>query len=229
VPPLRIAVAGASGKLGSAFCALVGAESDLALVARIAPSLPDRSVAEVLVRTTVDVLVDVTRPDAVVANVEAAIAHGVPCVVGTTGFAAAYERLDADARAAGVPVLVAPNFAIGAVLLIRFAEAAAAHLRDAVIVEEHAPTKLDRPSGTAALTADRIARAGAPRPEIASVRLPGVVANQSVIFGATGQTLELRHVTTSRDAFVPGMLAAVRGVRALPAGLHVGLEHVLFD
>ena len=226
-PTIRIAVAGASGKLGSAFCRLVVQEDDLELVARLSPSLGTGSVADALASTPTDVLVDVTRPDAVVANVEAAIAAGVASVVGTSGFSEQHDRLGEAAAAAGVPVLVVPNFAIGAVLLMRFAVEAARHMPAAAILEEHAATKLDRPSGTAVRTADLIEATGAPRPEISSLRLPGVVANQSVVFGALGQTLELRHVTTSRDAFVPGMLVAVRGVRALAPGLHVGLEHVL--
>jgi 4-hydroxy-tetrahydrodipicolinate reductase len=165
--------------------------------------------------------VDFTRPDAVLENAAACLAAGVPVVVGTSGFDT--DALDAAARSAGVPCLYAPNFAVGAVLMIRFAAEAARALPRAEIVELHADTKLDAPSGTAKATA---ARMGAAVP-IHSVRLPGLVAHQEVILGGPGETLTIRHDTTSREAFVPGVLRAVEAVRTLPPGLTVGLDALL--
>jgi 4-hydroxy-tetrahydrodipicolinate reductase len=233
----KVAVAGASGRLGGPVCAAVAAADDLELVARIAPSLVGTAadafgaVDNALVAEHVDVLVDVTRPDRVEPHVGAAIAAGVPVVLCTTGFGdEAASRLDAAAQARGVPLFYAPNFAVTAVLMMRLAVEAARHVPDCEIVEEHASTKLDRPSGTALHTARLIAEAtsGEP-PPISSLRLPGLVANQSVIFGAQAQTLEIRHVTTSREAFVPGVLLAVRRVRDLPPGLTIGLDRLLFE
>jgi 4-hydroxy-tetrahydrodipicolinate reductase len=227
-------VAGATGKLGAPICAGIEQADDLTLVARIARSLTDgdpgafASVEQALAVATVDVLVDVTAPGAVEGHVRAAIAAGVPCVVGTTGLQRA-TLLDLDARAGerGVSVFYAPNFAVGAVLMMRFAAEAARHMPASEIVEEHAETKADRPSGTAIHTADLIAKTGAIRPPIHSVRLPGLVAHQSVLFGAAGQTLTIRHDTTSREAFVPGVLLAIRAIPALPPGLTVGLDALM--
>ena len=168
-----------------------------------------------------DVAVDFTRPDAVLANAAACLEARVPFVVGTTGFDA--DALDRAAREAGVPCLYAPNFAVGAVLMMRFAEEAARSLPRAEIVELHADTKLDAPSGTAKATA---ARMGGEVP-IHSVRLPGLVAHQEVILGGPGETLTIRHDTSSREAFVPGVLKALEAVRTLPPGLTVGLETLL--
>jgi len=168
-----------------------------------------------------DVAVDFTQPDAVLANVASCLAEGVPVVVGTSGFDAAV--LDRAARDAGVPCFYAPNFAVGAVLMMRFAEEASRLLPRAEIVELHAETKVDAPSGTAKATAARMG-GGVP---IHSVRLPGLVAHQEVILGGAGETLTIRHDTTSRAAFVPGVLRAVEAVRSLPPGLAVGLETLL--
>ena len=168
-----------------------------------------------------DVAVDFTRPDAVLENAAACLAAGVPLVVGTSGFD--HEALDRAARDAGVPCFYAPNFAVGAVLMMRFAEEAARSLPRAEIVELHADTKLDAPSGTAKATAARM-RGEVP---IHSVRLPGLVAHQEVILGGRGETLTIRHDTTSRDAFVPGVLRALDAVRTLPPGLTVGLDALL--
>jgi len=167
-----------------------------------------------------DVAVDFTRPDAVLASAARCVAAGVPVVVGTTGFD--LDALDRLARDAGVPCFHAPNFAIGAVLMMRFAEEASRSLRGE-IVELHAETKLDAPSGTAKATAERMGE-GVP---IHSVRLPGLVAHQEVILGGPGETLTIRHDTTSREAFVPGVLRAIEAVRALPPGLAVGLDSLL--
>jgi 4-hydroxy-tetrahydrodipicolinate reductase len=168
-----------------------------------------------------DATVDFTRPDAVEGNVLACLAQGVPAVVGTTGFDQA--TIDAAAREAGLPCFFAPNFAIGAVLMMRFAAEAARHLPRAEIVELHADTKVDAPSGTAKATAELI---GGDVP-IHSVRLPGLVAHQEVLFGGDGQLLTIRHDTFHREAFVPGVLLALEKVRSLPPGLTVGLEQLL--
>ena len=168
-----------------------------------------------------DAAVDFTRPDAVVDNVRRVLEAGVPCVIGTTGFD--QEQVDALARERGLPVFFAPNFALGAVLMMRFAAEAGKLLPDAAIVELHHETKLDAPSGTAKATA---ALLGGDTP-IHSVRLPGLVAHQEVIFGARGQTLTIRHDTTSREAFVPGVLLALEALRTLPPGLTVGLDTIL--
>jgi 4-hydroxy-tetrahydrodipicolinate reductase len=168
-----------------------------------------------------EAMVDFTRPDAVAGNVEAAVAAGVPCVVGTSG--ADLSAVGEKARAAGVAVFVAPNFALGAVLMIRFAAEAARHLPRAEIVELHNDTKLDSPSGTAKATA--AAMGG--EPPIHSVRLPGLVAHQEVLLGGPGQLLTIRHDTLSREAFVPGVLLALEKLPELPAGLTAGLEALL--
>jgi len=228
----RVLVSGATGRLGAPICAAVAAADDLVLAGRVARSLgggdgfPDLAAA--IADTRAEVVIDVTRPDAAEAHCLAAIAAGVPLVLGTTGMAAeGAARVDAAARAAGVPVLFCPNFAITAVLMMRFAAEAARVLPDAAIVEEHHVAKVDAPSGTAKRTADLIEAAAGTRPPISSLRLPGVVANQSVVFGAPAQTLEIRNVTTSVEAFVPGALLAARRVGGLGGGLHVGLELVL--
>lgn len=164
-----------------------------------------------------DAMVDFTRPDAVAANVRAAVAAGVPSVVGTTGW-------DTDEfRDAPVSVFYAPNFAIGAVLMMRFAAEAAKHLDRAEIVELHHAAKLDAPSGTAKLTAERM---GGDVP-IHSVRLPGLNAHQEVILGDAGQTLSIRHDAISREAYTPGVLLALEKLPSLPPGLTVGLDALL--
>ena len=167
-----------------------------------------------------DVAVDFTRPDAVLDNVAQCLAADVSVVIGTTGFDV--EELDRRAREAGVPCFYAPNFALGAVLMMRFAEQASRAFARAEIVELHAETKLDAPSGTAKATAARLGDV-----PIHSVRLPGLVAHQEVIFGGSGETLTIRHDTTSREVFAPGVLRAIEAVRDLPPGLTVGLEQLL--
>jgi 4-hydroxy-tetrahydrodipicolinate reductase len=165
--------------------------------------------------------VDFTRPEAVEDNVRVCLEAGVPVVVGTTGFD--QERVATLARMHELPVFYAPNFALGAVLMMRFAAEAGKLMPHAEIVELHHETKLDAPSGTAKATAELLP-AGTP---IHSVRLPGLVAHQEVIFGGPGQTLTIRHDTTSREAFVPGVLLALERLRGLPPGLTVGLEALL--
>ena len=164
-----------------------------------------------------DAMVDFTRPDAVVANVRAAAAAGVPSVVGTTGWD--------PQELADVPVAVfyAPNFAIGAVLMMRFAVEAAPHFERAEIVELHHASKVDAPSGTAKLTAQRMGG----DIEIHSVRLPGLNAHQEVLLGGPGELLTIRHDTLSREAFVPGVLLALERLPQLPPGLTVGLDQIL--
>ena len=168
-----------------------------------------------------DVAVDFTRPEAVEANVQLCLEAGVPVVIGTTGWDE--ERVAALARVHELPVFYAPNFSLGAVLMMRFAEEAAAVMQGAEIVELHHETKVDAPSGTAKATAARI---GGDVP-IHSVRLPGLVAHQEVLFGGPGEILTIRHDTTSREAFVPGVLRALERVRDLPPGLTVGLDAIV--
>jgi len=171
-----------------------------------------------------DGAIDFTQPTSVHGNVLACIEQGVPVVIGTTGMTAEQvAELDAKARAAGVPLLIAANFAIGAVLMMRFAAEAVKWLPKAEIIELHHDTKLDSPSGTAKVTAQLM---GGNVP-IHSVRLPGLVANQEVILGAQGQTLTIRHDTTSREAFVPGVLLALERVGSLAPGLTHGLDTLL--
>jgi 4-hydroxy-tetrahydrodipicolinate reductase len=168
-----------------------------------------------------EAMVDFTAPEAAVPNVLAALAAGVPCVVGTSGWETA--EVDARAREAGLAVFFAPNFAIGAVLMMRFAAQAGGYLRDAEIVELHADTKKDAPSGTARATAALLPG----DPPIHSVRLPGLVAHQEVLFGGRGELLTIRHDTTSREAFAPGVLLALERLPTLPPGLTVGLDTLL--
>jgi 4-hydroxy-tetrahydrodipicolinate reductase len=168
-----------------------------------------------------DAAVDFTRPDAVVDDVRACVDAGVPCVVGTTAFE--HDAVDAYAREHGVPCFHAPNFSLGAVLMMRFAAEASRYLPRAEIVELHHESKLDAPSGTAKATAERLG-GGVP---IHSVRLPGLVAHQEVILASEGQTLTIRHDAYTREAFVPGVLLALDRVRSLPPGLTVGLDRFL--
>jgi 4-hydroxy-tetrahydrodipicolinate reductase len=168
-----------------------------------------------------DAMIDFTVPDAVERNVLAALEHHVPCVIGTSGFD--HQRVDELARDANVPCFHAPNFAIGAVVMMRLAEEAAAYFPRAEIIELHNEAKRDAPSGTAKATAERLA-AGA---EIHSVRLPGLVAHQEVLFGDEGQLLTIRHDAFSREAYAPGVLLAIERVKSLPPGLTVGLETLL--
>jgi 4-hydroxy-tetrahydrodipicolinate reductase len=182
----------------------------------LAPALEQHG--HVLVETLADAaaMVDFTGPDAALPNVQAAVDAGVPCVVGTSGW-------DTEAvRDAPVTVFYAPNFALGAVLMMRFAEEAVRYLPRAEIVELHHETKLDAPSGTARATAERLG--GVP---IHSVRLPGLVAHQEVLLGGRGELLTIRHDTTSREAFVPGVLLALEKLSTLPPGLTVGLDALL--
>jgi 4-hydroxy-tetrahydrodipicolinate reductase len=245
---VKVAVVGAAGRMGKETCRAVEAAADLELVARIDR---DGTVADAA-KVGAQVVVDFTVPDAVMANIEDALAHGLHVVVGTSGFTD--ERLAAvraliDSAAAGLGVVVAPNFALGAVLLMRFAREAAAHFESVEIVETHHPDKVDAPSGTAIHTAQVIAAArraagvdsapdatrrsldgargatvdGVP---VHSVRLRGAVAHEEVAFGNAGEILTLRHDSLDRAGFMPGVLLAVRQVPSRP-GLTVGLEPLL--
>ena len=187
----------------------------------LAPAV--EAAGHVLVTTLGDAaaMVDFTSPQAGLANVQAALAAGVPAVIGTSGLD--YGRIDTEARAAGVAVLYAPNFALGAVLMLRFAAEAAKLLPRAEIVELHNEAKADAPSGTAAATAELLG--GDVR--IHSVRLPGLVAHQEILFGGEGQLLTIRHDAFSREAYVPGVLLALERLPSLPAGLTVGLDTLL--
>ena len=168
-----------------------------------------------------EAMIDFTTPDAVEANVGAALERGVPCVIGTSSFDE--SKIDALARERGLACFHAPNFALGAVLMMRFAEEAARHMPRAEIIELHNEAKKDAPSGTAKATARLIGG----DPTIHSVRLPGLVAHQEVLFGGDGQLLTIRHDTFSREAFVPGVLLALERLDTLPPGLTVGLDTLL--
>jgi 4-hydroxy-tetrahydrodipicolinate reductase len=212
---VRVALFGHQGKVGSVLTpALEAAGHEVRGVGR----------GEEAHLSGVDAAVDFTQPDAAAGNVRAALELGVPAVVGTSGVSGAeLEELDALARDRSLQLLVVPNFAIGAVLMMRFAEAAAEYLPSTEIVELHEEGKKDAPSGTARATAERLPG----EPPIHSVRLPGLVAHQEVLLGGEGQLLTIRHDTFSREAFVPGVLLALEKLATLPPGLTVGLERLL--
>ena len=253
---IRVGVIGATGRVGSEVCRAVHAASDLELAAGISQSKAGAKASEALglegsdlvlagnldsfVEAGVEVAVDFTKGEFAPEHVAWSIEHGVHIVVGTTGF-----EVDEAWRDAPVGVFVAPNFAIGAVLMQRFATEAARHLPAVEIVELHHDGKADAPSGTAAATAEAVAAArteawAGPSAEsvpgvrggersgirIHSIRLPGLVAHQEVIFGGQGQTLTIRHDSTDRTSFVPGVLLAIRWVPSHP-GLTVGLDAIL--
>jgi 4-hydroxy-tetrahydrodipicolinate reductase len=250
---IRVAVAGAAGRMGETVCAAVEGATDMELVGRADPRL-DRTLEQVLRDSHPEVVVDFTLPDTALQNALECIEAGVHVVIGTTGFDLAAlpkhsgtqrqgdsrrthdysgehseSHSEEPAGTARANVFIAPNFAIGAVLMMRFAAEAAKHMQKAEIIELHHDRKLDAPSGTAARTAKLMAEAsGGPEPQIHSVRLPGIVANQEVILGDLAQTLTIRHDTTGRESFMPGVLLAIRGVRTLASSPTVGLEHLLF-
>ena len=209
---MRVAVFGARGKVGGVMATALAEEGH---------EVVGIDLGDPVALDGCDAAVDFTQPDAVEGDVAACVQAGVPCVVGTTGFDR--DAVDRLAREHGVAVFHAPNFAIGAVLMMRFAAEAARHLPKGEIVELHHDTKLDAPSGTAKATAEAM-DGDVP---IHSVRLPGLVAHQEVILGGRGQTLTIRHDTTSRDAFVPGVILALEHVRELPPGLTLGLDALL--
>jgi 4-hydroxy-tetrahydrodipicolinate reductase len=217
---IRVGVAGAAGRMGETVCRAVEGADDLTLAARADPQL---GVALPEVLGDCDVVVDFTEPASALPNARACVAAGVHVVLGTTGF-----DLDELETLRGANVFAAPNFAIGAVLMMRFAAEAARHMARAEIVELHHDGKLDAPSGTAKRTAELMAQAGGEPVTIHSVRLPGLVAHHEVILGDVGQTLTIRHDSTARESFMPGVLLAIRRVSTLERSPLVGLEHLLF-
>jgi 4-hydroxy-tetrahydrodipicolinate reductase len=220
---IRVGVAGAAGKMGQAVCAAVEAAADTELAAKADPAL-GVELGEIL--GEVDVVVDFTVPDTALANVEACLAAGVHAVVGTTGFDLEAARAAAERSTANC--FVAPNFAIGAVLMMVLAQQIAPHMPECELIELHHDRKLDAPSGTAKRTQELIDAAGGNvHQPIHSVRLPGLVAHQEVIFGGEGQTLSIRHDSIDRRSFMPGVLLAVRRVGELPDRFTVGLEKML--
>ena len=256
---IRVLVAGALGRMGRTVVDAVRREPDLELAAMVdtafasaeegaagVPGVPEfATLAQCLEQVSADVAVDFTVPDSVFANVIACLEHGVSCVVGTTGLSAEQlEAIEAGCRESGASCLVAPNFAIGAVLMMDIAQVVARYMPFCEITELHHDRKLDAPSGTALRTADMIAAARVECPEtpgpegsvarglvhngipIHSVRLPGLVAHQEIVFGGQGQTLSIRHDSISRESFMPGVVLAVRRVLSLD-GLAVGLEKVM--
>lgn len=236
----RVMVIGAKGKTGTCIVRGVVAADDLQLAGAV--DLDD-DLEAVLEREKPEVAVDFTAPDAVMTNVEAVLRHGAHAVIGTSGLQSGdLERLDALAQERKVGCLFGPNFALGAVLMMRFAEEAARHFPHCEIIERHHRTKLDAPSGTARATAERIAEARRTKPPDAeetenapgarggriadipvhAVRLPGSIAHQEILFGGPGETLTIRHDTADREVFVPGVLLAVRHIDK-----HTGLVHGL--
>ncbi|HEY6730182.1 MAG TPA: 4-hydroxy-tetrahydrodipicolinate reductase [Solirubrobacterales bacterium] len=219
----RVAVAGAAGKMGQAVCEAVEEADGLELTGRADPAL-GTELSEVL--PDADVVVDFTVPDTALANVRACLEAGVHAVVGTTGFDLGAAREAAEASQANC--FVAPNFAIGAVLLMEVSQTIAKHMPECEIVELHHDKKLDAPSGTAKRTQELIDAAGGNvHQPIHSVRLPGLVAHQEVIFGGVGQTLAIRHDSIDRRSFMPGVVLACRKVSGLSDRFTVGLEKLL--
>ncbi len=262
---IKVLIAGAAGKTARAVLAAVAKAEDMQLVAAVdlkkagedaglvagcgelgLSVQPDLAAA--LAAAKPDVMVDFTNPQAVLGNIRLGLAAGVPLVVGTTGIGPEErQQLDAESRAAGVPIFIAPNFALGAVLMMRFAQEAARYFPQVELIELHHDQKLDAPSGTAIKTLEMMAEnreehlQGAPGEfekisgsrggsyqgmHVHSVRLPGYVASQEVLFGGDGQVLSIRHDTFSRDSFAPGVLLAIRKVDKL-SGLVLGLEALL--
>ena len=217
---INVAVSGAAGRMGQTVCGAVEGADDMALVGRADPQL-DTGLQDVL--RDADVVVDFTTPDTALDNARQCLEAGVHCVMGTTG--ADFSGLEGVGSA---NLFVAPNFAIGAVLMMQAARMVAPHMPECEIVELHHDRKLDAPSGTAARTADLIRDAGGNVHEpIHSVRLPGLVAHHEVLFGGVGQTLSIRHDSISRESFMPGVLLAVRRVADLERSPTIGLENLL--
>ncbi|HEY5161178.1 MAG TPA: dihydrodipicolinate reductase C-terminal domain-containing protein [Gaiellaceae bacterium] len=212
---MRVAFFGCKGKVGTDICPALRAAGYDVMGVDVGTSFDLHNT---------DAIIDFTEASAVVKNVADALSHGIPCIVGTTGMSnEQLARLDELGKEAGKPVFLVPNFAIGAVLMMRFAREAAHYMERAEIVEMHHETKKDAPSGTAKATADLMGIG----PTIHSVRLPGLVAHQEVLFGGLGQLLTIRHDTFSRKAYLPGIVLALQKIDSLPPGLTVGLEALL--
>jgi len=223
--PIRVVVSGAAGRMGETVCEAVKGAQDMELAGRADPRL-DTKVGDVL--EGADVMVDFTTPDAAPANVSNAIEAGVHAVVGSTGFDLDELRATVMGADSEANCFVAPNFAIGAVLMMEVSKQIAAHMPEVEIIELHHDRKKDAPSGTAKRTAELIRDAGGNVHEpIHSVRLPGLVAHQEVTFGGEGQTLTIRHDSIDRFSFMPGVLLAIRKVADLPERFVVGLENLL--
>jgi 4-hydroxy-tetrahydrodipicolinate reductase len=219
----KVAVSGAAGRMGATVVNAVESADDLTLSGKADPATGTPLAA---VLEEADVVVDFSVPATALANVKECLAAGVHVVVGTTGFD--LEAAKAAAEESSANCFVAPNFAIGAVLMMVVSQTIARHMPDAEIIELHHDKKLDAPSGTAARTAELINAAGGKvREPIHSIRLPGLVAHQEVIFGGLGQTLSIRHDSIDRWSFMPGVLLAVRKVGDLPDSFTVGLEKLL--
>jgi len=260
---IRVLVAGAAGRMGSEVVRAITTAEGMAVVAAVDPAHEDDEVtdgcggtlvcggdlAHAIAESAPDVMVDFTHPSVVAGNLRIALAAGVDCVVGTTGLSEAAIAELANLIPEGTCLFVAPNFAIGAVLMMRFAEQAAAFMPSVEIIELHHDRKADAPSGTALRTAMLIDAARGTGPDtpgkdtelpgaegargavvggihVHSVRLPGLVAHQEVVFGGQGQTLTIRHDSIDRTSFMPGVVLAVRQVGAR-SGLVIGLEHLL--
>jgi 4-hydroxy-tetrahydrodipicolinate reductase len=222
---IRVAVSGAAGKMGETVCGAVEGADDMELTGRADPSL-DTPLGSVL--DGADVVVDFSTPDSAPDNIREILASGTHAVVGTSGFEHDAIRELAEGAPDGANCFIAPNFALGAVLMIEAAKQVAEHMTEVEIVELHRDSKLDAPSGTALHTADEIRAAGGNvHDPIHSIRLPGVLAHQEVIFGDEGQTLTIRHDSIDRSSFMPGVLLAVRKVADLPDRLTVGLDKLL--
>lgn len=220
---IKVAVSGAAGRMGQAVCETVEGAGDTELTGKADPAL-GVELADVLGEA--DVVVEFTTPATALANTKACLDAGVHVVVGTTGFD--HDELRSVAESSQANCFVAPNFAIGAVLLMEVVQKIAPHMPECEIVELHHDQKLDAPSGTAKRTAELISGAGGNVHEpIHSVRLPGLVAHQEVIFGGQGQTLSIRHDSIDRRSFMPGVLLAVQKVADLPDRFTVGLEKLL--
>lgn len=222
---IRVAVSGAAGRMGATVVEAVEAADGMEVAAKADPAL-DVSLADAL--KDADVMVEFSTPDSALENAVAAVEAGVHAVVGATGFDLDELRSRVEAADGDAKCFVAPNFAIGAVLMMQAAQLAARHMPECEIIELHHDRKLDAPSGTAKRTAELISEAGGNVHEpIHSVRLPGLVAHQEVIFGGEGQTLSIRHDSIDRHSFMPGVVLAVRSVGEMPERFVVGLEHLL--
>src|ERR1700687_12796 len=244
--PIRVAVAGYRGKVGSVLASAFSAEPDIEYVGGV--ELGD-DLAAFLHEKRPRAFVDFTQPSEALHNALAAVAAGASPVVGTTGLSAdAVDKLETACKAKGVGGIIAPNFAVGAVLMMHLADIAAPHFDAAEVIEMHHATKLDAPSGTALSTAKRLAARRGDKPfshkraekvtlegtrggveggvGVHSIRLPGFVADQEVIFGLPGQTMTIAHRTTSREAYVPGVLLAIRKVTSEPR-FYRGLDELL--